>query len=114
MPQCPFRALILRSPILRSLISVVVVLGIASLPGRAEGERITALVTVANANVRCLIATGTMKPDQAMRIANQFLDAEDISRDARRAVNTEPGFDDLVNRYIRDRGGCQTLIQDLQ
>ena len=114
MPQCPFRALILRSLILRSLISVVVVLGIASLPGRAESERITALVTVANANVRCLIATGTMKPDQAMRIANQFLDAEDISRDARRAVNTEPGFDDLVNRYIKDRGGCQSLIQDLQ
>ena len=55
-----------------------------------------------------------MKPDQAMRIANQFLDAESISRDARRAVNTEPGFDDLVNRYIRERGGCQTLIQDLQ
>ena len=110
----PFRALILRSLTLRSLISVVVVLGIASLPGRAESERITALVTVANANVRCLIATGTMKPDQAMRIANRFLDAEDISRDARRAVNNEPGFNDLVNRYIRDRGGCQTLIQDLQ
>ena len=109
MPQCPFKELITKA-----LISVVVVLGLASLPGRTESERITALVTVANANVRCLIATGTMKPDQAMRIANQFLDAEDISRDARRAVNNEPGFDDLVNQYIRDRGGCQTLIQDLQ
>ena len=109
MPQFPFRALITNS-----LISVIVVFGIASLPGRAESERITALVTVANANVRCLIATGTMKPDQAMRIANQFLDAEDISLEARRAVNTEPGFDDLVNRYIRDRGGCQNLIRDLQ
>ena len=109
MPQCPFRELITKA-----LISVVVVLDLASLPGRAESERITALVTVANANVRCLIATGTMKPDQAMRIANRFLDAENISRDARRAVNTEPGFDDLVNRYIKDRGGCQTLIRDLQ
>ena len=109
MPQFPFRALITKA-----LISVVVVLGIASLPSRAESERITALVTVANANVRCLIATGTMKPDQAMRIANQFLDAEDISRDARRAVNTEPGFDDLVNRYIKERGGCKSLIQNLQ
>ena len=99
---------------LRAPIAIVVLLAIASMPGMAESERITALVTVANANVRCLISTGTMKPDQAMRIANQFLDAEDISRDARRAVNTEPGFDDLVNRYIRDRGGCQTLIQDLQ
>ena len=109
MPQFPLRAVITRA-----LISIVVVLGVASLPGRAESERITAMVTVANANVRCLVTTGTMKPDQAMRIANQFLDAEDINRDARRAVNNEPGFDDLVNRYIRDRGGCQTLIRDLQ
>ena len=109
MPQFPFRALITQA-----LISVIVVLGVASLPGRAESERITALVTVTNANVRCLIATGTMKPDQAMRIANQFLDAENISMDARRAVNNDPGSEDLVNRYIRDRGGCQALIQDLQ
>ena len=109
MPQFLFRALILRA-----LISVVVVLGVASLPGKAETERITAMVTVANANVRCLVTTGTMKPDQAMRIANQFLDAENISRNARRAVNTEPGFDDLVNQYIRDRGGCETLLRDLQ
>ena len=109
MPQSPFRALILRA-----LISVVVVLGIASLPGRAESERITALVTVANANVRCLIATGTMKPDQAMRIADRFLDAENISRDARLAVTNGPDFNDLMNRYIRDRGGCETLLRDLQ
>ena len=114
MPHFSFKALITRALITRALISVIVVLGIASLPGRAESERITALVTVANANVRCLIATGTMKPDQAMRIANQFLDAENISRNARRAVNNDPGFDDLINQYIRDRGGCQTLLRDLQ
>ena len=104
MPQFPFRA----------LITILVVVALASLPGRAESERITALVTVANANVRCLVSTGTMQPDKAMRIANQFLDAESISKKARRAVNNDPGFNDLVNLYISERGGCQSIIRDLR
>ena len=109
MPRSLFRALIARAAL-----SVVVVLSVASPSGRAESERITALVTVANANVRCLVTTGTMKRDQAMRIADRFLDAENISRDARLAVTNGPDFNDLMNRYIRDRGGCETLLRDLQ
>ena len=98
----------------RAFLTILVWAGVASVPVSAESERTTALVTVARANAHCLITTGTMKPDQAMAIANRFLDAQNINQKSRRAVNNAPEFNDLMNRYISDQGGCQAIIRDLQ
>ena len=85
-------------------------------PGLAarESERTTALVAIAQANATCLIQTGTMEADQALTLANRFLDAKHVSQKQRRTVNNSPGFADLMTSYIKNRGGCDAIVQDFQ
>ena len=80
----------------------------------AESERTTALVTIAQANAQCLIQTGTMGAEKALMLANRFLDAKQVSQKQRRTVNNSPGFADLMTSYIKNRGGCDAIVQDFQ
>ena len=80
----------------------------------AESERTTALVTIAQANAQCLIQTGTMGAEQALSLANRFLDAKQVSQDERRTVNNSPGFEDLMKDYINTKGGCEAIVKDFQ
>ena len=62
----------------RAATAALVVLGVSSLGLQtvfAASERTTALVTIAEANARCLIQTKQMKAAQAQNIANRFLPA---------------------------------------
>ena len=47
--------------------------GLVQQAGFAASERTTALVTIAEANARCLIQTKQMKAAQAQNITNRFL-----------------------------------------
>ena len=97
-----------------ALLGVPLLIGLDLPPGRAAGERSTALVTIARANAQCLILTKTMTSVDALNIANRFLDAQGVSQDERREVEDAPGFKDLMNRYIDERGGCQAIIRQLK
>ena len=81
-----------------------ILLGFGSSIAAAQTERTTALVTIAQANAQCLIQTGTMGAEKALSLANRFLDAKQVSQDERRTVNNSPGFEDLMKRYIKERG----------
>ena len=86
------------------------VLSVSSLvqqAGFAASERTTALVTIAEANARCLIETKQMKPAQAEDIANRFLLSKGVRDTYRDEVKTAPGYDDLMRSYIDKRGGLQ-------
>jgi hypothetical protein len=89
-------------------------LGFGSSVAVAQTERTTALVTIAQANAKCLIQTGTMGAEQALSLANRFLDAKQVSPDERRTVNNSPGFEDLMKDYINSKGGCETIVKDFQ
>ena len=80
----------------------------------AASERTTALVTIAEANARCLIQTKQMKADQAQNIANCFLTSKGVSDTERDAVKSAPGYDDLTRRYIDAQGGCEELVRQLR
>ena len=97
-----------------ALLGVPLLIGLDLQPGQAAGERSTALVTIARANAQCLIRTKTMTSDDALNVANRFLDAQGVSQDERRQVEDAPGFKDLMNRYINDRGGCQAIVRQLK
>ena len=43
---------------------------------------------------------------KALSLTNRFLDAKQVSQDERRTVNNSPGFEDLIKRYIKERGGA--------
>ena len=73
-----------------------------------------ASVAVAQANAQCLIQTGTMGAEQALSLANRFLDAKQVSQDERRTVNNSPGFEDLMKDYINTKGGCEAIVKDFQ
>ena len=79
------RLSIRRSPyaVAIGLISTIL-LGFGSSVTAAPSERTTALVTIAQANAQCLIQTGTMGAEQALSLANRFLDAKQVSQDERR------------------------------
>ena len=91
-----------------------VLLGVCSSVAAAQTERTTALVTIAQANAQCLIQTGTMGAEQALSLANRFLDAKQVSQDERRTLNNSPGFEDLMKDYINTKGGCEAIVKDFQ
>ena len=84
-----------------------ILLGFGSSVAAAQTERTTALVTVAQANAQCLIQNETMGAEKALSLANRFLDAKQVSQDERRTVNNSPGFEDLMKRYIMERGAVR-------
>ena len=101
----------------RAATSALVVLSVSSLgmPAvDAASERTTALVTIAEANARCLIETKRMKAGQARDIANQFLLSKGVSAAEREEVQSAPGYDDLMRRYIDEQGGCEGLVRALR
>jgi hypothetical protein len=89
-------------------------LGFGSSVAVAQTERTTALVTIAQANAKCLIQTGTMGAEQALSLANRFLDAKQVSQVERRTVNNNPGFEDLMKDYINTKGGCEAIVKDFR
>jgi hypothetical protein len=89
-------------------------LGFGSSVAVAQTERTTALVTIAQANAKCLIQTGTMGAEKALSLANRFLDAKQVSQDERRTVNNNPGFEDLMKDYINTKGGCEAIVKDFR
>ena len=91
-----------------------ILLGFGASVAVAQTERTTALVTIAQANAQCLIQTGTMGAEQALSLANRFLDAKQVSQDERRTVNNSPGFEDLMKDYINTKGGCEAIVKDFQ
>ena len=80
----------------------------------AASERTTALVTIAEANARCLIETKQMQAAQAQNIANRFLTSKRVSDPERDAVKSAPGYDDLMRQYINEQGGCEELVRQLR
>ena len=101
----------------RAATAALVVLSVSSLgmPAvDAASERTTALVTIAEANARCLIETKRMKPAKARNIANQFLLSKRVSAAEREEVQSAPGYDDLMRRYIDEQGGCEGLVRALR
>ena len=91
-----------------------ILLGFGASVAVAQTERTNALVTIAQANAQCLIQTGTMGAEQALSLANRFLDAKQVSQDERRTVNNSPGFEDLMKDYINTKGGCEAIVKDFQ
>ena len=91
-----------------------ILLGFGASVAVAQTERTTALVTIAQANAQCLIQTGTMGAEQALSLANRFLDAKQVSQDERRKVNNNPGFEDLMKDYINTKGGCEAIVKDFR
>ena len=90
----------------RAATAALVVLSVSSLgmPAvNAASERTTALVTIAEANARCLIETKQMKAAQAQDIANRFLTSKGVSGTERDEVKSAPGSDDLMRRYIDEQ-----------
>jgi len=101
----------------RAATAALVALGLNSLgmPAvEAASERTTALVTIAEANARCLIETKQMKAPQARDIANRFLISKQVSDADREEVQNAPGYDDLMRRYIEEQGGCEGLVRKLR
>ena len=101
----------------RAATAALVALGLNSLgmPAvEAANERTTALVTIAEANARCLIETKQMKAPQARDIANRFLISKQVSDADRLEVQNAPGYDDLMRRYIEEQGGCEGLVRKLR
>ena len=101
----------------RAALTALVVLSVSSLvqrAGFAASERTTALVTIAEANARCLIQTKQMKAAQAQNIANRFLTSKGVSDPERDEVKSAPGYDDLMCRSIDEQGGCKELVRKLR
>ena len=101
----------------RAALTALVVLSVSSLvqrAGFAASERTTALVTIAEANARCLIETKQMKAAQAQNIANRFLTNKGVSDTERDEVKSAPGYDDLMRSYIDEQGGCEELVRQLR
>ena len=88
--------------------------GLVQQAGFAASERTTALVTIAEANARCLIQTKQMKAAQAQNIANRFLTGKGVSDTDRNEVKSAPGYDDLMRSYIDEQGGCEELVRQLR
>ena len=101
----------------RAATAALVALGLNSLgmPAvEAANERTTAQVTIAEANARCLIETKQMKAAKAQDIATRFLISKGVSDAERDAVNSAPGYDDLMRQYINEQGGCEDLVRKLR
>ena len=101
----------------RAATAALVALSVSGLVQQASfaaSERTTALVTIAEANARCLIETQQMKAAQAQDIANRFLISKGVSDTERNDVKDAPGYDDLMRRYIDGQGGCEELVRKLR
>ncbi len=101
----------------RAALTALVVLsvsGLAQQAGFAASERTKALVTITEANVRCLIETKQTKAAKAQDIATRFLISKGVSDAERDAVKSAPGYDDLMRRYINEQGGCVELVRQLR
>ena len=101
----------------RAALTALVVLsvsGLAQQAGFAASERTTALVTIAEANARCLIETKQMQAAQAQDIATRFLTSKGVSDTERDEVKSAPGYDDLMRQYINEQGGCVDLVRKLR
>ena len=101
----------------RAATAALVVLSVSSLAqpaAFAASERTTALVTIAEANARCLIETKQMEAAKARDIANRFLISKGVSDAEREEVQSAPGYDDLMRRYIKEQGGCEGLVRKLR
>ena len=101
----------------RAATAALVVLSVSSLAqpaAFAASERTTALVTIAEANARCLIETKQMEAAKAQDIANRFLISKGVSDTERNDVKDAPGYDDLMRRYIDGQGGCEELVRKLR
>ena len=101
----------------RAATAALVVLSVSSLvqqAGFAASERTTALVTIAEANARCLIETKQMQAAQAQDIATRFLISKGVSDTDRNEVKSAPGYSDLMRRYIDEQGGCEELVRQLR
>jgi len=101
----------------RAATAALVVLSVSSLIQQAAfaaSERTTALVTIAEANARCLIETKQMKAAKAQDIANRFLISKGVSDAERDDVKSAPGYDDLMRQYINEQGGCEDLVRKLR
>ena len=101
----------------RAATAALVVLSVSSLGIQtvdAASERTTALVTIAEANARCLIKTKRMKAAPARDIANRFLLSKGVSAAEREEVQNAPGYGDLMRRYIDEQGGCEGLVRALR
>ena len=114
----------MRYPVLRctvvrytaaGLLTTLAISGLAAGSARAQQPDATTIaVAVAQGNAHCLIKTGTMKSEKAQSIADGFLAQRKISPQTSNAVKNSDGFNDLMNAYIADRGGCSALVDALQ
>ena len=77
-------------------------------------QRTTALVTTAEANARCPIQTNQMQAAPAQDIANRFMISKGVSDADREEVQSAPGYDDLMCRYINEQGGYEDLVRKLR
>ena len=96
----------------RAALTALVVLSVSSLvqrAGFAASERTTALVTIAEANARCLVETKQMKAAKAQDIATRFLISKGVSDTDRNEVKSAPGYDDLMRQYINEQGVVRSL-----
>ena len=101
----------------RAALTALAVLSVSSLvqrAGFASSERTTALVTIAEANARCLVETKQMEAAQAQDIATRFLISKGVSDAVRNEVNSAPGYEDLMRQYIDEQGGCEELVRQLR
>ena len=109
----------MRYPVLRctaaGLLTTLAISGLVAGSARAQQPDATTIaVAVAQGNAHCLIKTGTMKPEKAQSIADGFLAQQKISPQTSSAVKDSADFQDLMNAYIADRGGCSALVDALQ
>ena len=101
----------------RAATAALVVLSVSSLvqrAGFAASERTTALVTIAEANARCLLETKQMKAAKAQDIVTRFLISKGVSDADRNEVKSAPGYDDLTHQYVNEQGGCEELVRQLR
>ena len=113
------RCTLLRCTVVRytaaGLLTTLAISGLAAGSARAQQPDATTIaVAVAQGNAHCLIKTGTMKPEKAQSIADGFLAQRKISPQTSSAVKDSADFQDLMNAYIADRGGCSALVDALQ
>ena len=80
----------------------------------AASERTTALLTIAETNARCLIGSNQMQSARAQDIVNRFLINKGVSDADRVEVQSAPGSDDLMRRYLNEQGGCEDLVSKLR
>ena len=109
----------MRYPVLRctaaGLLTTLAISGLAAGSARAQQPDATTIaVAVAQGNAHCLIKTGTMKSEKAQSIADGFLAQRKINPQTSSAVKNSADFQDLMNAYIADRGGCSALVDALQ